>query len=303
MDGHKAGGARLAIWFVLLSASSAFAADPVAEARRDAQHRINVSGRQRMLSQRIAKAACLAARDPGSAQQLQEMADARLLFTASMKALKSGSAEIGLALVQEAVPVLDTATELATQYEAAVNEFAAAFPAKPYQEKLEKIYELSLPVLTGLNDAVEYLEAQHEDGHLIRLGLATALNVSGRQRMLSQKMSKEVCEIAAGYKPEETRKHLKGTIALFMSSHESLKRGVIEMTLGERDGLPIASQFKTVERHWQELSKIYIRVSEGGAPTEEDLKTVAAESKTFLAELNRAVELYEVIDIPPAASQ
>ncbi len=303
MAGRKSGGVCLAIWFMLLNASGALAADPVAEARWDAQHRINVSGRQRMLSQRIAKAACLAARDPANAKQLQEMADARALFTASMKALKSGSAEIGLAPLQEGVPVLDTATELAAQYEAAASEFAAAFPAKPYQERLEKIYELSLPVLTGLNDAVEYLEARHKDGHLIRWGLAVALNVSGRQRMLSQKMSKEVCEIASGYKPDETRKHLKGTIALFISSHESLKHGVIEMKLGEKDGLPIAIQLMTVERHWQELSKVYIRVNEGGAPAGEDLKTVAVESKTFLAELNRAVELYELIDIPPAASQ
>jgi hypothetical protein len=295
--------AVFAACLILVTASGTLAADPVVEARRDAQHRINVSGRQCMLSQRIAKAACLAARDPANGQQLQEMTEARTLFVASMKALTAGSKEIGLAPELQVAPVLETTTQLADQYDLAVDQFTAAFPAQPYQEKLEWIYELSLPVLTGLNDAVEYLESQHKDGHLIRRGLAIALNVSGRQRMLSQKMSKEVCEIASGYKLDETRKHLKGTIALFISSHEQLKRGVMEMKIAEKDGLPIVSQLMLVERHWRELSKIYIRVSENGAPSEQDLKTIAVESKTFLAELNRAVEMYELIDIPQAASQ
>ena len=288
---------------VMLTAAGTLAGASDMEARRDAQHRINVSGRQRMLSERIAKAACLAARDPANGQQMQEMTEARTLFVASMKALTAGSKEIGLAPEPQVAPVLETTTQLADQYDLAVDQFTAAFPAQRYQEKLEWIYDLSLPVLTGLNDAVEYLEAQHKDGHLIRRGLAIALNVSGRQRMLSQKMSKEVCEIASGYQPEETRKHLKGTIALFMSSHEQLKRGVMEMKIAEKDGLPIVSQLMLVERHWRELSKIYIRVSEDGAPSEQDLKTIAVESKTFLAELNRAVEMYEAIDIPPGVSQ
>ena len=213
-----------------------------------------------MLSQRIAKAACLAARAPANGQQLQEMAELRTLSVASMKALTAGSGEIGLAPEPQMAPVLETTTQLADQYDLAADQFTAAFPAQPYQEKLEWIYDLSLPVLTGLNDAVEYLEARHKDGHLIRRGLAIALNVSGRQRMLSQKMSKEVCEIASGYQPEE-RATSEGHHRTFDSSHEQLKRGVMEMKIAEKDGLPIVSQLMLVERHWRELSKIYITVT------------------------------------------
>ncbi len=288
--------AALAACLVMLTASGVLAADPDLEARRAVRNRISVSAGQRMLSERIAKAACLAAREPANGQLLQEMSEARAQFAASMKALKSGSAENPLARERDPAPDLGAVTELANQYDAAAGEFAAAFPAQPYQAKLERVYELSLPVLTGWNDAVEYLEAQHKDGHSIRRGLAIALNVSGRQRMLSQKMVKEVCEIASGYKPEETRKHLEGTIALFNSSHEALKRGPIDMKVNEKEGLPIVSQLVLIERHWRELSKIYVRISEGGAPSGEDLKTVAAESRTFLAELNRAAELYEAAD-------
>ncbi len=281
--------------FLLLTVASVIAAAPELEARRNAQHWINISGRQRMLSQRIAKAVCLAARDPANGQQLREMAEVYALFKSSMKELTSGSAELR---DQEAQVVFDTAAQLASQYNAAIDEFAATFPTKQHQEKREAIYELSLPVLVALNDAVEYVEAQHRDGHLIRRGLATALNVSGRQRMLSQKMAKELCMIASGYKVQETRAYLEGTIALFVSSHEGLKRDLIQMKLEQKDMTALSAQLGLIEQHWQELSKIYFRVSAGGTPSSQDIKAIAIESKTLLSELDRAVQLYEVIDIP-----
>jgi hypothetical protein len=295
--------AALGACFVVLTTASAFGAAPDAEARRDAQHRINVSGRQRMLSQRIAKAACLAAWDPAINQHLREMSEAHTLFNTSMKALAEGSAGSGFALERDGPAIFRTAVQFARQYDAAVEEFAPAFPAKPYQEELEMIYELSLPFLVGLNDAVEYIEAQHRDGHLIRQGLATALNVSGRQRMLSQKMAKELCMLASGYKAQETRAHLEGSIALFLSSHEALKRDLMQMKLDQKDAIALSAQLGLIERRWQESSEIYIRVSTGGTPSSQDVSDIAAKNDTFLGELDRAVLLYEAIDIQGSVSQ
>jgi len=296
------GSVSLGIFLVLVGVGDLMALAPQADARRDAQHRINVSGRQRMLSQRLAKSTCLALRIPGNGAVLKEVEEARSLFISSMKALKSGSPEIGLAPEKDAdlLPWIDKATELAEAYEKVIDAFVLEFAARPSQEKLETIYGMSLPLLTALNDTVEQLEAKHEDGHLIRRGLAPALNVAGRQRMLSQKMSKELCMLAFGYKARETRAHLMGTIALFESSHESLKRGLTPMKLNDSDASAISSQLALIERHWQELGKIFIRVRDGGDPTEEDVRTVASGSNALLAELNRAVEMYEAIDIPRA---
>jgi hypothetical protein len=301
MEAHAILRAAVGVCLLLLTAD-ALATAPETEARRDTQHRINISGRQRMLSQRIAKAACLAAWEPANGQPLQELADAHALFKSSMKALTDASHEI-VPAPEEVALVLDTATQLGRQYNAAVDEFVAAFPAKQYQAKLEAIYELSLPLVASLNDAVDYLEAQHSDGHLIRRGLAAAINVSGGQRMLSQMMAKELCMIASGYKPRETRAHMRDTVAFFVSSHEGLKRDLMEMKLEQKDLAAISAQLGLIEQRGQKVREIYIRVSGGGDPSSLDVKTVAVESTPFLIELDRAVQLYEAIDIPEETSR
>jgi hypothetical protein len=289
----------LALLFTVFASVSAIAEPSALEARRDAQHRINIAGRQRMLSQRIAKAACLTALHPGGGDHFQEMHEAYALFKSSMRALINGSAEIGLAAERdtEVLSAIQMANRLAVQYGAAIDELMAAYPAGPVQARLAKFNELNLPVLIAINDAVELLESKHEDGHLIRPGLANAINISGRQRMLSQKMSKELCMIASGFKAQETRAHMLGTVALFTSSLEELKMKLAAMQIAQKEEVGIRVQLAKIERHWQELAPIFQRVSEGATPSDAEVKIVAAANKSLLVELNQAVELYERVDV------
>ena len=292
MRASFAGRLGLALMSTMFFAAGAFAAPADAQARREAQHRINISGRQGMLSQRIAKAACLAALNPQNGDAIKEMREARALFASSMQELKTGPDAGDPGLLASA----DNAARLARTYAAASEEFEANFPAGPYKDKLEKLYELSLPILVSLNDAVEQLEAKHRDSSLIRRGLANALNVSGRQRTLTEKMSKEFCLAASGFKPKETRERLLGTAALFAASHAELKRVLGQMDLDFKVAGPIWAQLAETERQWEPLNKIFVKAGEGSTPSSEDIKTVTAASKTLLLELNRTVELYEAID-------
>jgi hypothetical protein len=288
----------IAVLLILFPVVAAIAAPDDANARRDIQHRINISGRQRMLSQRIAKAACFAALDSKNSEHIQEIREAHALFMSSMQSLKDGSAEIKLAAERDAdiLTIMDTANDLSQNYSTAILNFVDAFFLGKFSEHLENIYETNLPVMTAANDAVELLESKHDDGHLIRRGLANAINESGRQRMLSQKMSKELCMIASGFKLQEIRAHMLGTVALFVSSHEKLNAGLAQLKLNEKDASAIERQLSIIDRNWKELREVFIRISEGSSPTLEEIKMVASFNRTFLIELNRAVEMYEQID-------
>lgn len=294
------GPLSLMLALMLSIAGETLAQDIQADLRRDAQRRLNIAGRQRMLSQRIAMASCFALRFPGHGEMVKELQEARALFMSSMKALRSGSVEMALAVENdpEMFPWLDAAAKIAGQYDGRVNAFASAPPEKRKQGQLDTIYETSLPLLNALSDIVEQLQVKYEDTGVVRNGLAHAINVSGRQRMLSQKMSKELCMIALGHNVPATRAHLTGTIALFESSHQMLKRGLTALDLTEKNAGAISAQLSVIERHWQKLGEIFRRTGDGGDPVEADLKTIAADSSIFLAELNGAVEIYESVDIP-----
>lgn len=57
------------------------------------------------------------------------------------------------------------------------------------------------------------------------------MELAARQEMLTQKMAKEVGNIALGFKPEENRKILAGTADLYENSLQALIGGVEALTL------------------------------------------------------------------------
>jgi hypothetical protein len=111
MEGHRIARLSLVLALMLPGAGEIRAQDrqtdlTQTELRREAQRRLNISGRQRMLSQRIAKAACLTMRLPSNGELAKEMQEARALFMSSMKALRGGSAEIGLTAENDAAAAM-----------------------------------------------------------------------------------------------------------------------------------------------------------------------------------------------------
>ena len=77
----------------------------------------------------------------------------------------------------------------------------------------------------------------------------------------------------------------------------------MEMKLEQKDLAAISAQLGLIEQRGQKVREIYIRVSGGGDPSSLNIKTVAVESTPFLIELDRAVQLYEAIDIPEETSR
>ena len=71
-------------------------------------------------------------------------------------------------------------------------------------ETLNSIAELNVPLLQEMNKAVGMYESESQKAGV--KGLGTVVNVAGRQRMLTQKMSKEILLISLGIVPDVNRK-------------------------------------------------------------------------------------------------
>ena len=269
-------------------------ADEISTAQ-DGKTKINLSGRQRMLSQRMAKAACFAAIGVKSEYHLQEARDAHRLFGATLHRLRHGDANLGMRV--ETTPrilmELDGVEELWRAYGTYVNR--AAQDSDAADEMLSLIAALNLPVLRQMNRAVGAFEGHYGGSGEMHPALALTLNVAGRQRMLSQKAAKEFCMLLAVQDITMHRTALTKTIALFDSSLRALQEGNEALGLPPAPNDEIAAQLDRVDALWIPLRSVFEGMIAGDRPSAADIERVARDNIPLLKEMNEAVSMYAAL--------
>ncbi|MDH4134383.1 MAG: type IV pili methyl-accepting chemotaxis transducer N-terminal domain-containing protein [Gammaproteobacteria bacterium] len=197
----------LIVAIVLLSGLVALLSMPAAFAQKgDAglMSQINKAGRQRMLSQRIAKAYFqigLNVRRDEAGEQLKAAVND---FDSQLVSLKNAAPS---APVADAVRIVD---ELWKPYREAV--------LAPYsQEALLKVMSLSDDVLAASQTVVEKLEAQSTER------VARIVNLAGRQRMLSQRLAKYYLLRELGARPPLVTQGIETVRKEFMDAQAILR--------------------------------------------------------------------------------
>lgn len=273
---------------------AAVASDDITAAE-DGARKINLAGRQRMLSQYMAKAACFVKLGVDVPQHKQQMAEGHFLFDQCLEGLRDGSPLLGM--LPEKNPKireeLQSADKLWAEYGRAVTEWQQKGPSD--SGAFPTITTLNAPLLEQMHKTTNLIQEVYgaASGGTVDPGIAVALNVSGRQRMLSQKASKEFCLVALGVEPEENRARLKATVAEFSGSLKALIEGDPARNIPEAPVSAIKEQLETVGGIWRPLETILRRAAEGGQPTPADIQTVASDNIPLLKEMNAAVWLYE----------
>lgn len=255
--------------------------------------RINVAGRQRMLSQRMAKAACFATLGVTPEAHDREMRAAHGLFAISLADLTSGSAErrISAATDPSEISQLQAVQKLWGSYGGTVLAFDGDTRSQDQITQLKALSTQSIAILNEMETAVNVMESLSKSERY-NPRLASAINVSGRQRMLSQRMLKETCLIAAGVDERLNRAFLVGTVALFESAQSQLTSELNTLQLGAAQISALEEQFKVVQEKWSNIKGFLTSTLDGGTPTTADFGALAQADDAFLASLNTVVTLY-----------
>ena len=124
---------------------------------------------------------------------------------------------------------------------------------------------------------------------------STVINIAGRQRMLSQKMSKEAVAIQAGLSVKENRASLQKTHDLFNKSLAGLINGNSDMHLPSTSNPEILGQMRKVESLWKTFSsqiQIILNPASDHSMVTAAAEKIIATNIPLLKEMNNAVGMY-----------
>lgn len=271
----------LAIFFSSFGASSSEGINKV----------VNLSGKQRMLTQKMSKEALLVALEIDKVANLENLKATSELFNKTLVGLEKGDADLGLPPTKKPhiKKQLGKISGLWDGFQASISNVVNKQSAG--NDDIKNIADNNLPLLKAMNKAVKLYEAQM--GSSGDSSVAVAINLSGKQRMLTQKMSKEFFLISFSQDVAANKKNLIGTIKLFDKTLNGLINGSDELGLIPAPNNEIKSQLNVVQGLWQKFKPVIEKPTTGTEASEEDKKFVAENNLPLLKEMNKAVKMYE----------
>ena len=249
---------------------------------------INLSGRQRMLTQKMSKEILLIYLGVDVEQNRTNLGNSAILFSDTLTGLIQGDKAVKLPETTDPA-ILRQLNLVASLWQSFSRYVLAALEQQQIDRAfIEKVAQENLPLLSEMNKAV-YMYERAAGADLEKL--APVVNLSGRQRMLTQKMSKEFLLVAAGVGVAENQANLAKTVALFDRTLHGLRDGDVAQRLPGTPEPDIRAQLDIIEQRWD----AYRPVLEQGDFSEAQVQRVAELNLPLLKEMDRAVKMYEVL--------
>jgi nitrate/nitrite-specific signal transduction histidine kinase len=246
---------------------------------------INLAGKQRMLTQKMSKEALLVAKGIDVNQNKANLQKTAALFDKTLKGLINGDADLGLPKTEDAA-ILAQLNKVSGLWAAFKPSIESAAAGDTNKEVLGKIATGNLPLLVEMNKAVKMYEKAASS--TLSAGMAKTINLAGKQRMLTQKMTKELLLIANGIVVDENKANLAKTVALFDKTLKGLLEGDADLGLPKTEDAAIRAQLGTVQKLWAEYQPIVAKADTSDVA----LQKAAQLNLPLLKEMNKAVGMY-----------
>lgn len=227
---------------------------------------MNRAGMQRMLSQRIAKAYLYNGQGVSQQEASHQLNIAVTRFQYNHDALK----KVNDSTMQELLGMVETAF---SSYKALVT--------KPYKkENSVAVLDLSEQLLEASQNVVLKLE------ELSGAKIDNIINISGRQRMLSQRIAKYYIAYQAGFQDESSIQKLEAATSEFESALKFLRAE-------KRNNERINMLLNKMQSNWERVAPYFLKVHEKGNPalvlsSTDDINQLADEVTSLYVEVASA---------------
>lgn len=254
--------------------------------------RINFAGKLRMLSQRIPAAACNlnAGVAPDESETVLNSAVAE--FDRILAALEFGDDALGIFGAEERRKTRRIIEELHTRLDPLEAALVDTSEGVPTDAAIQVVADGNSEVLEVAVMLVSQLAGQYANQAELLQSDAITIDIAGRQRMLTQKVSKEVCLIMSDVNADAARETIGGTIRMFESSLDALRNGNQAVGILPPRSDEISVGLDNVHTNWMALKAHLDTIQSGGAIDEEARAVVFLGLNATMAEMNRVVGLY-----------
>lgn len=253
---------------------------------------LNVAGRQRMLSQKMG-AEFLMAKLGISAVENKSAMDADIAaFAKALGNLTTGAGEAGI----PAPP-----NEQILRQFGQVKLLWASYSRALQSGGTSSVADISLfgdPILRESDKAVQMYELAAAEAGFKKKG--SVINIAGRQRMLSQKMIKEICLISLNESKNDSLSELKEARRLFDSSHNALLKGNAEMGIAATKNPEIKKQLAEVDSLWKRFNALVSEILAEGNANISKVTILSSLSQDLLKATEKTVTLYSEVSKPAA---
>ncbi len=262
--------------------------------------RVNLSGRQRMLSQRIAGLSCLVYLDIEATPHSREVLESRNLFEQTLTLLGAGSVDSGLAR-ENSPKVLDGIKKAQAQITNISDLLAPLANDEPMeQSRLGEILVASGALFYESDQLTSYIQAVHGE-HLQNLSMLDTIiiNFAGRQRMLSEKAFKEFCFVQAGVQTDANLENLAQTVLIFDNTMNALINGMPGVIIAPPSD-EVKEKLEEVRTVWLPVEGMLQRALAGEIFDNTTILLISNELEKVRKLMNEAVTLYQSIDRDPS---
>jgi len=201
---------------------------------------IDIAGKQRMLSQRIAKDYLYSGEKIATAKANKQLKESLGELLSAHKVLVES---INDPEIKNLLAFVEMSSE---DFETTANESFNLDNAQLVLDLSESMLEGSQYVVDSLKDKVKVTESK-------------IVGRSGKQRMLAQRIAKYYIAYQSGIKDKNTVDQMKAAVQTFSDSHDVLMKNAINTP-------EINRKLNEIDRLWKIVYKFYLNIEKGGLP-------------------------------------
>lgn len=258
----------------------------------DGPERINNSGKLRMLSQRIAASTCTLTSGIAVDQSREILEAAELEFEQILNALQFGDTELGIVKPEERRKTLVIIEKVAAEWAPIKQSIDIVLRDSTDIDQAHLVDDANLTLLAVTVDLAAEISNQYANPFEMSQADAMLIDIAGRQRMLTQRIAKDACEVWTGYHSEAAKEDLAKTMQIFELTLNALQNGMPEAGITAAPTETIADELLVIQKRWNDLKIHPQTLVDGGEISEEAKVELYLGLNQELADLNHLVGQY-----------